>query len=83
MIKDVTFANPELFYFLLLIPVLIGWYIFRHKQKNAALNISSFNGFNGIKTSAKIYLRHSLFVLRMFALALLIVAIARPQSKKS
>ena len=83
MIKDVTFANPELFYFLLLIPALIVWYIFRHKQKNAALNISSFNGFNGIKTSAKIYLRHSLFVLRMFALALLIVAIARPQSKKS
>lgn len=81
--KGVSFANPELFYLLLLIPAFIVWYIFRHNYKKAALHISSFTGFDGIKTPVKVYLRHSLFALRMLGLALLIVAMCRPQSKKS
>ncbi|MBL0049849.1 MAG: VWA domain-containing protein [Bacteroidetes bacterium] len=81
--KGVSFANPELFYVLLLIPAFVVWYIFRHNYKKAALHISSFTGFEGIKTPLKVYLRHSLFALRMLGLALLIVAMCRPQSKKS
>jgi Ca-activated chloride channel family protein len=81
--KGITFANPEFFYVLLLLPLLIVWYVWKHNSKKAALNISSFSGFEGIKTSAKVYLRHSLFVLRILGLALIIVALARPQSKKS
>jgi Ca-activated chloride channel homolog len=81
--KGITFANPEFFYVLLLLPLLVVWYVWKHNSKKAALNISSFSGFEGIKTSAKVYLRHSLFVLRILGLGLIIVALARPQSKKS
>lgn len=81
--KGITFANPEYFYLLILIPLLIIWYIFRHKSRKAALTISGLTGFAGVRTPLKVYLRHSLFALRMLGLAILILAIARPQSKKS
>ena len=47
---------------------------------NASLQISSFKGFGTIKKSKKIYFRHVPFVLRMLALAVIIAALARPQS---
>jgi Ca-activated chloride channel family protein len=81
--SGVTFANPDFFYLLFLLPLLVLWYIFREKQKKAPLHFSSLDGFEGFRTSAKIYLRHSIFVLRLLAVGLLIVALARPQSKKS
>ena len=81
--NGITFANPDFFYLLILIPLLIVWYVFRHKSRKAALTISGFTGFKGLKTPVKVRLRHSLFALRMLGLAILIIAIARPQSKKS
>ncbi len=81
--NEISFANPECFYLLILLPLLLVWYLFREKHKKAALHLSSFTGFEGIKTSLKVYLRHSTFVLRLLAFALLIIALARPQSKKS
>lgn len=81
--NGVAFANPGFFYALLLIPAFVVWYFFRHNSRKASLRISNFNGFAGSKTSLKVYLRHILFVLRMLALAALILALTRPQSKKS
>ena len=81
--NGVAFANPGFFYALLLIPAFVVWYFFRHNSRKASLRISNFTGFAGNKTSLKVYLRHSLFVLRMLALAALILALTRPQSKKS
>ncbi|HRH03079.1 MAG TPA: VWA domain-containing protein [Bacteroidia bacterium] len=81
--NGVAFANPGFFYALLVIPAFAIWYFFRYNSRKASLRISNFNGFSGNKTSLKVYFRHSLFVLRMLALAALILALARPQSKKS
>ena len=75
-----TFLHPQYFWFLLLLIPLIGWYIWKQKTMNASLQISSFRGFSDIRKSKKIYFRHLPFVLRLLALAVLITAIARPQS---
>lgn len=77
---DVTFANPELLYGLLVIPFLILWYIRRHKGVSSEVRYSTLLPFSGIKPTLKERLRHVPFVLRMLVLALLIVGIARPRS---
>ncbi|MBO7083713.1 MAG: VWA domain-containing protein [Bacteroidales bacterium] len=75
-----TFANPKLLWGLLIIPALIAWYIFRQKKQEASVRYSDMTGFESLPRSWRVYARHLLFVLRLAALALLIVAIARPQS---
>ncbi|MBR3698628.1 MAG: VWA domain-containing protein [Bacteroidales bacterium] len=75
-----TFANPKLLWGLLIIPAVIVWYIFRQKKQDASVRFSDMNGFESLPKSWRVYGRHLLFVLQMAALALLIVAIARPQS---
>jgi Ca-activated chloride channel family protein len=62
---------------------MITWYIWRIHKHEAEFQFSSFNLFKGIKPSIKSRLRHSLFALRLLAFALLITALARPQSKSS
>lgn len=74
------YANPKLLYFLLLIPVLVGWYIYRLHKSRAALVISTTKHLVNTAKSVKVFLRHLPFALRMLALALAIIALARPQS---
>jgi Ca-activated chloride channel family protein len=81
--NDITFANKELLWSLLIIPVIIAWYIWKNKTYHAELKVSSMNGFEGVPVSFKQYFRHSLIVLRIVAVALLIVVLARPQSRSS
>ena len=83
MFDNIEFANPKLLWLLLLVPVLIVWYILRHKKQEASLSFSDLKGFAKLPKTWKAYLRHILFALRMAALALLIVAIARPQSSST
>ena len=83
MFRIDTWANPEFFWLLLLLPVLIVWYWFRHKKRNAELRVSGLEAFSGVPVTAKVWMIHSLFVLRLLALALLIVALARPQAVSS
>ena len=83
MLENITFANPRLLWGLLVIPAAIVWYIFRHKKQEASVRFSDMNGFETLPKSWKVYARHLLFVLQMAALALLIVAVARPQSTSS
>ncbi len=81
--NDITFANKELLWSLLIIPVIIAWYIWKNKKYHAELKISSMTGLDDIKPSFKQYSLHSLIILRMLAIALLIVVLARPQSRSS
>jgi len=76
----VVYANPKFLYLLLLIPSLVGWYIYRLHKSRAALVISTAKHFDNTGKSVKVYLRHLPFALRMLALALAIIALARPQS---
>ncbi|NTW23893.1 MAG: VWA domain-containing protein [Lentimicrobium sp.] len=77
------FANPEVFYLLLLIPAAIVWYWLKGSDTRAKLQISDYSAFLGKSQSMKIYFHHLQFVLKVLAFALLIVALARPQSTLS
>ena len=83
MFENIEFANPKLLWLLLLVPVLIVWYILRHKQQEASVSFSDLKGMVKLPKTWKSYLRHLLFALKMAALALLIVALARPQSSST
>lgn len=78
-----TFANIEyLFLLLLLIPYII-WYILKWKSAEASIQISDVSVYANTPKSYKNYLFHAPFLLRMIALALLIIVLARPQSTNS
>lgn len=79
MLEGIEFTHKELLWLLLVIPVLLLWYILKHKKQTAVLEISTADGLlkgNQFWT----ILKHSLFVLRALALTLIIVAMARPQT---
>jgi Ca-activated chloride channel homolog len=78
--SDLTFAHPNLLYLLLLIPALVVWYIFRHKDSKASLQMSTLRPFDKSPTSVRVYLRHLPFALRMIAVAFIVIVLARPQS---
>ncbi len=79
MLSNLTFEHPQWFTALLVLPLLLLWYILKHKQQWASLTLSSTKGFN--KSSSILpRLRHFLFVFRLLALALLITAMARPRT---
>lgn len=79
-----VFANPTYLYLLLLLIPMIGWYIWKLRKSQASLQISSSEAFDAPgATSWKVYLRHVPFILRMAAIAVLIIILARPQSTNS
>ena len=83
MFENIEFANPKLLWLLLLVPLAIVWYILRHKKQEASVNFSDLKGMVKLPKTWKAYLRHLLFALKMAALVLLIVALARPQSSST
>lgn len=79
-----VFANPNYLYLLLLLIPLIAWYLYKLRKSQASLQVSSAEAFEAPgATSWRVYLRHVPFVLRMVAIAVLIVVLARPQSTNS
>jgi Ca-activated chloride channel family protein len=82
-LKDIVFANKPMLWLLLLLPVYLVWYIWKGRNNQAELRVSSLINLKNIPTSFRQYLRHVVFVLRALAIALLIVILARPQSLSS
>jgi Ca-activated chloride channel family protein len=78
-----TFHNPEYLLALLLLIPVVFWYLKELHQSDASLQISSHRNLATFKKSAKIKLRHLPFVLRVLALILVILTIARPQASNS
>lgn len=74
------FQNPEMLVLLLVIPFLIYRYVFQQRQKRGRIRFSGIETFKRIGPSLSLKLRHSLMGLRCLGLALLVVAMARPQS---
>ncbi|WP_430974642.1 vWA domain-containing protein [Sunxiuqinia rutila] len=83
MMNGVTYKNPEFFYLLLVLIPMIAWYLFKYRKAGASIRYSTLKGFSGLSKSWKHYLRHLPFVLQLAGIALLTVALARPQSSNS
>ncbi|WP_455519940.1 vWA domain-containing protein [Porphyromonas sp.] len=78
-----TFLHPELLWLLLLLPALLIIYIVWRRRQHASLRVPSLFFLSEVRGGLRVYLRHSLFALRLLALGLIIVALARPQSSSS
>ena len=78
-----TFLHPHLLWLLLLLPVLLLIYVLWRRKQQASLRMPSLHFLDGIGGGVRVYLRHSLFALRLLALGLIIIALARPQSSSS
>jgi Ca-activated chloride channel family protein len=78
--KVLEFSQPAFLYLLLLIPVMIGFYIFKQQKTIAALTVSGSEPFQKSPKTFRHYIRHILFGLRTTAVILLIVVLARPQA---
>jgi len=79
MFDNFTFENPQFFWLLVLLPIAAVWYFWKRDKQQASLKMSSIQGFKKNR-SVLPYLKHGLFVLRLLALALLIIAMARPRT---
>ncbi len=77
--NNFEFLNPDFLWLLILIPLLAIWYFFVQKKDTAVLKMPSIKGF---KTDSSILskLKPILFLLRLLALAAIIVALARPRN---
>ncbi len=78
--QDIIFARPEILYGLLIIPVLLLWYIFNINKREGRMKVSTIKGLKR-SASFKTYFRHLPFIFRLIAIAGIIVAIARPQTR--
>lgn len=81
--KGIEFAHPAFFWLLLLIPVMVGYYIWRERRLYGPMSVSAIKGFSLPVRSKLPRFRHTGIVLRSLALVALIVALARPQSSLS
>jgi Ca-activated chloride channel family protein len=79
MILNHNYAQPEYFWLLAAIPLLILWYWYKEKKGRPTVRLSTTSPF-GKRSSLRVYLRHSVFLLRLIGLGFIIVALARPQS---
>jgi N-terminal double-transmembrane domain len=77
------FANPKYLFLLLLLIPLIVWYIIKLRKVQATFKISSTGAFHKAPQSIKVHLRHVPFLLRLLVIALVIIALARPQASNT
>lgn len=82
MLADIEFKDPWVLYLLILIPVLAVWYWYRYRENRSEVIFSDSSLMDHAPT-IKERLIHLPIVLRMLGMALLIVALARPQSSSS
>lgn len=83
MFKNVTFAYPEVLWLLLILPLLLFWYWKRNKKLTPDVKYSSISMLKGATKTLRERLAHVPYFIRIAALGLLIVAIARPQNFSS
>ena len=83
MLSDIKFAYPIMLWLLLLIPAIAYWYWKKRDKISPNFTYSSLQIFGRAPRTLKEKLAHLPVWLRLAALALLIVAAARPQSFSS
>jgi Ca-activated chloride channel family protein len=77
----IQFRNPGFQLLLLLIPAIFAWSAWRRRRgaRDAAIRFSNLQPFRGLPATARLRLRFAVPLLRGLVLALLAVALMRPQ----
>jgi Ca-activated chloride channel homolog len=73
------FENPGFLWGLLSLPLLAFWFFYTAQKNSATLTLSSTRGF-AVQKSLIAQLKPVLYLLRLLALSLLFVALARPRN---
>jgi len=76
----ITFEEPLFLYLLAIIPAMIAFYLFKQQKASASLRMPGLHSFAKAGVTFRNYIRHIMFGLRIIAVAILIIVIARPQS---
>ncbi|MDE6753082.1 MAG: VWA domain-containing protein [Muribaculaceae bacterium] len=74
------FRHPGFLWLLLILIPLIAWYVWKHRNANPSLGISTVAPVQKLPLSWKVIAMHFAFALQLVAIAALIVALARPQT---
>ncbi len=83
MMRGIQFSEPHYLWLLILIPVMTGISAYLWKKKPSYLRYSSFQLLDGYVPSIRQRFLIVPYVLRMLAVAAIVVALARPQSSSS
>jgi len=75
----ITYAEPLFLWLLVIVPGMIAYYILKQHKSIAAFIMPGLQPFNETQSTFRNYLRHILFALRIIAVSLLIIVLARPQ----
>lgn len=73
------FYSPGYLFLLLLLIPIVAWYIYEMYKSDASLQLSSTHSLQRQPKTVRIYLLHIPFILRVLAIILLSLALARPQ----
>ena len=76
--SNFEFYNPTFLWLLILITILAIWQFFMRKKDTAVLTMPSVKGFKSGSFLSK--LKPILYLLRLLALAAIIIALARPRN---
>lgn len=79
--ENIVFENPGLLWLLLILPLVGYWLFAKDKKTRPYLHYSDTRVGGKLKKTWKVRLYPVLNVLRLLCIALLIVALARPQTK--
>ncbi len=77
---EYIFAYPQYLWLLLLVPVMVIWYILKHKNRHPAMQVPGLQWTAKAPVTFRHYLQHLLFAFRMLVIAFLVIVLARPQS---
>ena len=83
MISSIVFAHPGVLLGLLIIPLMIVWWIWCYRKQEPALQYSDISAFEESGAGLRVKLRWLPYALRVLAVAMMVVALARPQSMLS
>lgn len=81
-LRNLEFANAGYLWLLAVIPLLVAWYVWKHKRLHANFSVSTGKPFFQTP-SVRSRFRHIPFVLRLLAICFVVIALARPQSSLS
>jgi Ca-activated chloride channel family protein len=77
--NGIAFAQPLFLYLLVIVPVMVVFYLLKQQKVTASVRMPGLQSFAEAGTTFRLILRHILFALRIIAITLLIIVIARPQ----
>lgn len=81
--QNIEFANPDYFYLLFILPLIILWYAYKNSKSLPELKFTTFAPFANYRKTKRQRWFHILLVFRLITIIFLIITLARPQSKIS